>query len=175
MVRSTQRGNKNVPPQPIDTGQIGVRLGACCLSVGHDGRMSRDWKRLAEAIRAARRELGMTQVELADAADVSGGTIQNLEAGREFYRIPTKLPAVERALEWAPGSAKAVLDGGDPTPLVPRERSPEGGARAFHDPRMQAIWDLDLPLEERIEGIRDLMEADLRRAQQREERRRDAG
>lgn len=37
------------------------------------------------------------------------------------------------------------------------------------DARAWAIWNLDLPLEKRIQGIRDLMEADLRRAEEREE------
>lgn len=39
-----------------------------------------------------------------------------------------------------------------------------------NDPRVWAIWTLDLPLDERIQGVRDLVEADLRRAREQEER-----
>lgn len=80
------------------------------------GRMSRDWKRLPTAIRAARERLGMTQAGLATAAGVSESTVQNLE-GRAPSRMPATMPKVERALGWAPGSARAIVEGGDPTPL----------------------------------------------------------
>jgi len=82
----------------------------------HDGRMSRDWTRLPAAIRTARKRLGMTQVELAEAAGVSESTIQNLES-RTHSRMPASMPKVERALGWAAGSARAVVDGGEPIPL----------------------------------------------------------
>ncbi|MFJ2399783.1 helix-turn-helix transcriptional regulator [Streptomyces xanthochromogenes] len=87
--------------------------------------MGRDWARLAEAVEAARIELGMTQVDLAQAAGVSEGTIQNLESGKDRPRFPTSLPRVERALKWAPGSGDAVFSGGDPIPLPPEEPAPE--------------------------------------------------
>ncbi|RAJ54920.1 helix-turn-helix protein [Streptomyces sp. KhCrAH-43] len=79
--------------------------------------MSRDWVRLGHAIEAARDAKGMTQVALAEAADVSESTIQNLEAGKERVRQPPSVKKVEAALGWAPGSADAVLTGGEPTPL----------------------------------------------------------
>lgn len=80
--------------------------------------MSRDWVRLGHAIEAARDAKGMTQVALAAAADVSESTVQNLEAGKERQRQPPSVKKVEAALGWAPGSADAVLTGGDPTPLA---------------------------------------------------------
>lgn len=78
--------------------------------------MSRDWVRLGHAIEAARDVKGMTQVALAVAADVSESTIQNLEAGKARVRQPPSVKKVEAALGWTPGSADAVLAGGDPTP-----------------------------------------------------------
>jgi transcriptional regulator with XRE-family HTH domain len=80
--------------------------------------MARDWKRLADAIRAARRQNGWTQVQLADAAGVSEATVQNLESGAERRNVPTSLPKVEHALGWSASSGTAVLNGGEPTPLT---------------------------------------------------------
>lgn len=77
--------------------------------------MSRDWLRLAHAIEAAREANGMTQVDLAEAAEVSESSVQNLEAGKERTRTPPTLIKVERALGWTAGSAATVLAGGDPT------------------------------------------------------------
>lgn len=76
-----------------------------------------DWQRLASAIVARRAELGMTQVGVATAGGISLDRIQALEgAKRTSYRKNT-LAALERALQWEPGSVQAVLAGGDPLPL----------------------------------------------------------
>lgn len=80
--------------------------------------MTRDWKRLGEAIEAARDALGMSQVGLAEAAGISESTVQNYEAGVVRVRLPVTLGHVEQALGWAPGSGVAVLKGGDPTPIA---------------------------------------------------------
>ncbi len=80
--------------------------------------MSQDWARLARAIQCARESRRMTQAQLADAAGVSEGTIQNLEnPERTPSRRPPSLAAVE-LIFWKPGSADAVLAGGDPVPLA---------------------------------------------------------
>lgn len=92
--------------------------------------MGRDWKRLADAIRAARRENDWTQVQLADAAGVSEATVQNLESGAERRNVPTSLPKVERALGWSAGSGAAVLNGDEPTPL----KHDDGTARSGETP-----------------------------------------
>ncbi|MGW3491952.1 helix-turn-helix domain-containing protein [Streptomyces sp. NPDC001054] len=85
--------------------------------------MTRDWTRLAKAVEARRKTLGLSQVQLADKAGVSESTVQNLEAGHRRTRMPTSLPGVERALGWAPESAASILTGGEPTPLP--EPAPE--------------------------------------------------
>ncbi|URN11299.1 hypothetical protein LUW77_03130 [Streptomyces radiopugnans] len=51
---------------------------------------------------------------------MSESTIQNLE-GRAPTRMPATMPKVERALGWAPGSARAIADGGEPAPLKVEE------------------------------------------------------
>jgi len=80
--------------------------------------MTRDWKRLGEAIEAARDALRMSQVGLAEAAGISESTVQNYEAGTPRTRLPTTLGNIERALGWKPGSGVAVLEGGDPSPVA---------------------------------------------------------
>lgn len=74
-----------------------------------------DWDRLARAVRFRREELGFTQVQLAERAGVTDTTVGNLEGGRKFKRPPASLPAVEEALGWAQGSARAILAGAEPT------------------------------------------------------------
>lgn len=77
--------------------------------------MTNDWDRLAGAIRERRQALGMTQQQLADAAGVTRTTIKNLEGARQpTKRLPSSIAAVEQVLGWAPGSARIVLDGGEP-------------------------------------------------------------
>lgn len=74
--------------------------------------MDRDWKRLGRTIKARREELGMaTQQALADKAGVTRQTVQSLEGGKERKRMPVAIAAVERALEWEPGSAARILTG----------------------------------------------------------------
>lgn len=102
---------------PVDAGQIGLLTGAVLPVVRHDEAMDRDWSRLAAAVKRRRKELGMTQIGLATAAGVSESTIQLLESGTPRGRMPRSLPAVERELGWAPGSATALLMGGVATPL----------------------------------------------------------
>jgi transcriptional regulator with XRE-family HTH domain len=88
--------------------------------------MDQDWKRLADAIRGAREAAGMTQIALAEAANISEGSVQNLESGMDRNRIPPSLAKVERALGWATGSGVAILRGADP---VPTSRVPAGRRR----------------------------------------------
>lgn len=74
--------------------------------------MERDWERLAKAIKQAREAAGMTQKDLAKRAEVSEGSVQNLEdPNRRPTRIPQSLAKVEAALGWAVGSGVAILQG----------------------------------------------------------------
>lgn len=85
--------------------------------------MTWDWPRLAAAIKDRRDELGLTQKGLADETGVTSTTIRNLEGGRTFSRLPPSVRPMEMALGWAPGSVKAILEGGTPT-LVTGEEPP---------------------------------------------------
>lgn len=79
--------------------------------------MSQDWKRLAEAIRTARKAHGWNQQALADAAGIGFSTVQRVESGKPYRRRPAALVHIERALDWHPGSCESVLGGGDPSPV----------------------------------------------------------
>lgn len=96
-----------------------------------EDRTTLRWDQLATAIRAAREARGLSQVTLAELAGVSEGTVQNLESGKPRTRMPKSIPLVEPHLGWAPGSASAILRGGEPTPIpVTHEASgdPHSGA-----------------------------------------------
>lgn len=82
-----------------------------------EDRTSLQWVRLATAIRAAREARGLTQLDLAERAGVSEGSVQNLESGKPRNRMPQTLTKIEPLLGWATGSGRLILDGGNPIPL----------------------------------------------------------
>jgi transcriptional regulator with XRE-family HTH domain len=72
------------------------------MAVMTEDRTKMLWPELAAAIRAAREARGLSQVTLAELADVSEGTVQNLEdPSRRPGRIPPSLAKVEPHLGWA--------------------------------------------------------------------------
>jgi transcriptional regulator with XRE-family HTH domain len=71
------------------------------------------WKRLGDRIRADRERQGLSRKKLANLANVSPGSVQSAEGGTVRARWPQTLSAIERALGWAPGSMRSVLEGGD--------------------------------------------------------------
>lgn len=79
-------------------------------------RTPEDWGRLGEWIAARRKQLGMDQRELAEAAGVSENTISNYERGRVPARgkVPAGYYRVEKALQFAKGSVDLILDGYEP-------------------------------------------------------------
>ncbi len=124
--------------------------------------MSDDWARLARAIQQARESHGMpgglrmTQTQLAEAAGVSEGTIQNLEnPDRTYRRRPTTLAAVEKVL-WKPGSVDAVLAGGDPVPLT---ADAEDDTAPPASPKPRAGGRLPLRVEHELDG--DVVDTDV--------------
>lgn len=58
------------------------------------------WIRFGQRLAERRRELGLTQRDLADLADVSFSTVQALESGRTATRVDS-LHRILRALGWA--------------------------------------------------------------------------
>ncbi|MEV6737947.1 helix-turn-helix domain-containing protein [Streptomyces sp. NPDC051104] len=83
-----------------------------------EDRTKLHWAELAVAIRSAREARGLSQGALAELAGVSEGSVQNLEGGKPRNRMPQTLTKIEPHLGWAPGSGRAVLEGGKPTPVA---------------------------------------------------------
>ena len=74
-----------------------------------------DPKKLGEAVRARRNELGLKQSDLTTLADLSIDRIQAIEAARYSSYRESTLTKLDAALSWAPGSAAAALAGGEVT------------------------------------------------------------
>jgi transcriptional regulator with XRE-family HTH domain len=83
-----------------------------------EDRTKLQWAKLAEAIRTAREVRGLRQIDLAELAGISEGSVQNLESGSSRSRIPPSLAKVEPHLGWTEGSGRAILDGDEPTPAA---------------------------------------------------------
>lgn len=76
------------------------------------------WKSLGVAIRTRREMLGMSQADLARAADLSDATVRKIEKGEPGnYRSPN-LRRLEAAIQWEPNAFEAFLTG----------RAPEGSS-----------------------------------------------
>ncbi|MEV5347121.1 helix-turn-helix domain-containing protein [Streptomyces achromogenes] len=88
-----------------------------------EDRTNLQWARLAAAIKAAREARGLRQIDLAELAGISEGSIQNLEdPDRRPSRMPQSLAKVEPHLGWSAGSGVAILKGGEPTLLATNPR-----------------------------------------------------
>ena len=76
------------------------------------------WDALAVAVRARRRELSLTQADVASAGHVSVELVRNIETRRRTPgRLnPRKARGIEEALRWESGSVDAVLAGEWPRP-----------------------------------------------------------
>jgi hypothetical protein len=78
--------------------------------------MSGDWRLVAEAVRERRHALGLKQT---DVPGVSPASWRKLEgAKQESYKL-FLLRAVERALEWGPGTIEAIASGAPPPAPAP--------------------------------------------------------
>lgn len=79
--------------------------------------MSSNAERLAAVVLARREELALTQLEVAAAGGPSNTTLTMIENGLTANLTNATAKKLDRGLQWAPGSARAVWFGGDPTPL----------------------------------------------------------
>lgn len=100
-----------------------------------------DWKRVGDAVRSRRLELGRTQQEIAEQAAVSLATWRLVEtAGRDRYQDLT-IRGLCRALGWRPDAIESLLAGDVPQEELHAELSPgdleavvpAGLARKWHD------------------------------------------
>lgn len=78
-----------------------------------------DWQRLSDAVISRRIELGYgTRQAFARATGITSRTIGDIEKYRKASYGQSTLAQIEQTLRWAPGSIRAVLAGGDPTPVA---------------------------------------------------------
>ncbi|MBN9739527.1 hypothetical protein DMP23_46680 [Amycolatopsis sp. A1MSW2902] len=93
-----------------------------------------------------RSQLGLTLVELADAAGMSRETIRAAAAGRRLR--PTNKRLLEDALRWEPGSVDAIKRGNEPTSIAEPApiRRPDGRTDAIA--AVRALLDLAVSLRE---------------------------
>lgn len=84
-----------------------MQCGMMCL-------MDRDWARLGSALRAARDDLGLGQLHVAERIGVKRGALRNVERG-EISRVTPTVREYARIVGWTDASIDAVLSGGEPT------------------------------------------------------------
>lgn len=114
----------------------------------HDSGMTEQWARLAEAVAKRRAWLKLSQDNvraLGGPSDVVQSRIENNEEPRPRGDTLHKL---DGPLQWVPGSAVAVLAGGDPIPV--------GAARTVRDASTDELLD---EIRRRIEGARRGLES----------------
>jgi hypothetical protein len=94
-----------------------------------------NWQRLGDYVVARRAALGMRDRRaFAAATGVTDRTLGKLENGKKVSA--STLGAVENELDWAPGSCRRILAGGEPA-AVPGGAGPS----RYSDPTLQHIAD----------------------------------
>lgn len=86
-------------------------------------------QRLRAEIEARQEALGEIWDEIASRGGTHAETIRRVRVGTSPITVKTRAD-IERGLRWAPGSIRAVLEGGDPTPepgSPGSKEAPEGG------------------------------------------------
>lgn len=111
-------------------------------------------QRLADYVIARRMSLGMRdRRDLADAASLSERTVGELERAKAVAK--STLGAVENALQWVPGSARRIMEGGEPSGLRPEpEQKPAIVEENWDDANVQKFWSLTVTQAQRMAYIR---------------------
>ncbi|WP_245839922.1 helix-turn-helix domain-containing protein [Mycobacterium aquaticum] len=86
------------------------------------------WEKLAVEVRNRRADLGLTQIEVGERGGPAVETLRAIENNRAGRLSPRMRRALERAIEWEPGSVDVVLEGGT-AKLAGPPRQPLGGRR----------------------------------------------
>jgi transcriptional regulator with XRE-family HTH domain len=92
-------------------------------------------RRLADYIRQRRDELELTQAEAAELAGIGLSTFQKAEYGYDKEPRKHTREGIETAMRWARGSVRAILNGGEPTPLREDDNGGDPAATAPDDDR----------------------------------------
>lgn len=78
-----------------------------------------DIERLGDAVRARRADLDLTQLEVHGRGGPSNSTLTSIENGVASSVSSATLRKIDTGLGWERGSARRVLDGGDPVVVAP--------------------------------------------------------
>lgn len=81
-------------------------------------------------VRLRRVEKGLSQSAAADAAGIHRNIWSNIEKATGTKQLDITRAAVERVLDWAPGSFDAIHDGAEPTPRTAPPATIEDKLRA---------------------------------------------
>lgn len=120
------------------------------------------WEKLAEAVKARRNELGLTQADIGRLGGPSPAVVGAIENNRATQLSPRLRRGLDEALQWEAGSVSRVLAGGQATPINPKSPTDPGVA----DP---ARWGGAAPLIAKVEQVQlalngltfDVRETDL--------------
>ncbi|SOJ57064.1 hypothetical protein MSIMFB_04542 [Mycobacterium simulans] len=103
---------KSLPIQSAESSVLAARM---AKSGGSSGKiLVMSWEQLADEVRLRRKQLKLTQPELAERGGLSVATVRAVETNRSGRLSRRLRRALERALEWQDGSVDAVLDGSPP-------------------------------------------------------------
>lgn len=103
---------KSLAAQSAESSVLAARMGKSGGSSGKIRIMS--WEQLADEVRLRRKQLKLTQPDVAERGGLSVATVRAVETNRSGRLTRRLRRALERALEWQDGSVDAVLDGNRP-------------------------------------------------------------
>lgn len=97
-----------------------------------------DRQRLASFVIARRMELGMRDRRaLERKSGISDRTLGKVELGQSVNA--STLGGIELALDWEPGSATRILQGGEP--VIKGQQAPAPRRPLYADPAEQSLWE----------------------------------
>lgn len=115
--------------------------------------MSSKAHRLAKAVRARRKELDVSQLDVWQAGGPSNTKLTEIENGRTESLTRTTARKLDIGLQWEPGSAKRIWEGGEPTPLI-STRVPPADAQLLRQ-QIEAAEEIDDLTREQLLRILD--------------------
>lgn len=115
--------------------------------------MSSKARRLAKAVLARRKELDVSQLDVWQAGGPSNTKLTEIENGRTENLTRVTARRLDTGLQWEPGSAKRVWEGGEPTPLI-STRVPPADARLLRE-QIEAAAEIDDRTREELLRILD--------------------
>lgn len=109
----------------VKSAESSVLAGRTAKSGGSSGKIwVMSWERLADEVRLRRKQLKLTQPDVAERGGLSVATVRAVETNRSGRLSRRLRRALERALEWQEGSIDAVLDGSPPRILTATGTAP---------------------------------------------------